>query len=205
MPPSTGPVTKAAHQPVYLRSYKLPAPKPTAAAKVAQALGELGISHTRLVMPTRDNCAQLESLLEATAALVEIKKVVDKVEQDIRVLKMRLANRDSEGAEDGVGTGDAAPTPMDVDEGNDGEGEDDGRAQSVVSTRSTRSGRSRKQVCDLVVSSDSRSSVPSVAAFNVDIVGRYLSNRRHQEAKALQGLNSRIIHSIVAYVICMYA
>ncbi|KAI0938219.1 hypothetical protein AcV7_003466 [Taiwanofungus camphoratus] len=145
VPPSTGPVTKAAHQPVYLRSYKLPAPKPTAAAKVAQALGELGISHTRLVMPTRDNCAQLESLLEATAALVEIKKVVDKVEQDIRVLKMRLANRDSEGAEDGVGTGDAAPTPMDVDEGNDGEGEDDGRAQSVVSTRSTRSGRSRKQ------------------------------------------------------------
>lgn len=106
-------------------------------------LGEIGISHGRLVMPTRDNCVQLESLLEAATALVETKKVVDKVEQDIRVLKARLGKRESEGAEDSFGTGEAAPTPMDVDEV---EAEADGRAQSVVSTRSARSVRSRKQV-----------------------------------------------------------
>lgn len=109
-------------------------------------------------MPTRENCAQLESLLDATSALVETKKVVDKVEQDIRVLNTRLGRRISEPAEaDGDGDGEAdadgetntgtgtaaAPTPMNVDDGGDGEG-DNGRAQSVVSTRS---GRSRKQVC----------------------------------------------------------
>ncbi|KAF9821192.1 hypothetical protein IEO21_00800 [Rhodonia placenta] len=142
VPPTTTSTTKASHQAAYLRSYKLPQPKITSAAKVAQVLGEIGISHGRLVMPTRDNCVQLESLLEAATALVETKKVVDKVEQDIRVLKARLGKRESEGAEDSFGTGEAAPTPMDVDEV---EAEADGRAQSVVSTRSARSVRSRKQ------------------------------------------------------------
>ncbi|EMD41063.1 hypothetical protein CERSUDRAFT_80713 [Gelatoporia subvermispora B] len=151
VPATTSSSTKIAHQPVYLRSYKLPAPKMTAAPKIAQVLGELGISHTRLVMPTRDNCAQLESLLEAASALVETKKLVDKVDQDIRTLTARLSNRQSEDA-DGEGTGDAAPTPMDVDEANDpdadadAEGEVDGRAQSVVSTRSARSTRGRRSV-----------------------------------------------------------
>ncbi|KAL6309729.1 hypothetical protein BKA93DRAFT_723410 [Sparassis latifolia] len=142
VPPTNGPSTKAAHQPVYLRSYKLPAPKITAAPKVAQVFAELGISHTRLVMPTRENCQQLESLIEAATALVETKKVVDKVDQDIRVMKARLANRQSEGADEEGGGG----TPMDVDEneGAEAEGEGEDRAQSVVSTRST---RSRKQVC----------------------------------------------------------
>ncbi|OCH94301.1 hypothetical protein OBBRIDRAFT_747979 [Obba rivulosa] len=149
VPATTSSSTKVAHQPVYLRSYKLPTPKMTAAPKVAQVLGELGISHTRLVMPTRENCAQLEFLLEAGAALVETKKSVDKIEQDIRIAKARLDNRQSEDA-DGEGTGDAAPTPMDVDEVNDAdadaEGEVDGRAQSVMSTRSTRSARGRRSV-----------------------------------------------------------
>ena len=139
VPTSTTTSTKAAHTGVYLRSYKLPQPKAPSAAKVAQVLGELGISHTRLVMPTRDNCAQLESLLDAATALVETKKVVDKVEQDIRIMKARLGEQDPGGREDGADTGDAAPTPMDVDDGNDAEGEIDGRAQSIVSTRSTRS------------------------------------------------------------------
>ncbi|KAG6895413.1 hypothetical protein C0992_001375 [Termitomyces sp. T32_za158] len=82
-------------------------------------------------MPTRDNLSQLESLLDATAALIETKRLVDKVEYDIRLLKGRLGMRESQGAEREP-TGDH----MDVDEPNDGEiiGED-GRAQSVVSTR----------------------------------------------------------------------
>lgn len=142
VPTSTTTGTKAAHTGVYLRSYKLPQPKAPSAARVAQVLGELGISHTRLVMPTRDNCAQLENLLDAATALVETKKVVDKVEQDIRIMKARLGEQEP-GGEDGAEMGDGAQTPMDVDDGNDAEGELDGRAQSVVSTRST---RSRKQV-----------------------------------------------------------
>ncbi|KAG6854886.1 hypothetical protein C0991_012076 [Blastosporella zonata] len=135
-PSSSVPVTKAAHQPAYLRSYKLPTPKSALAPKVTAALAELGINHNRLVMPTRDNIMQLESLLEATTALVETKRVADKVEYDIRLLKGRLGMRDSQGAEG------PPPDGMDIDESNDGAemiGED-GRAQSVVSTRS------RKQV-----------------------------------------------------------
>lgn len=129
--------TKAAHQPVYLRSYKLPTPKSALAPKIAQVLGELGVSHTRLVMPTKDNCVRLESLLEATTALVETKRQVDRIEQEIRVAQERLG----QGSAEGDAEGDDADDAMDVDE----QGEDEGRAESVVSTRS---GRARKQVGD---------------------------------------------------------
>lgn len=165
-PPST--TNKAAHIPAHLRSYKLPQPKITAAPRIAQVLGELGVTYTRLVMPTRDNCARLESLIETAGALVETKKVVDKVEQDIKTMKSRLAALRGEGGGEGGGEGDghgdgigedvedaemggeAEPgdspeTPMDVDEVGDADADGDGdeRAPSVVSTRST---RSRKQV-----------------------------------------------------------
>ncbi|KAJ7284008.1 hypothetical protein C8J57DRAFT_1447932 [Mycena rebaudengoi] len=144
------PATKAAHQPAFLRSFKLPFPKATIAPKVTQALAELGLAHTRLVMPTAGNVAALEGLLDAAAALVETKKVVDKVGYDIQVARGRLGMGGAGGdegtgegaAEGGAGDGEG----MDVDDGNDAEGEaegegEDGRAQSVVSTRS---GRSRK-------------------------------------------------------------
>jgi hypothetical protein len=100
-------------------------------------------------MPTRENCQQFESLMDAVGALVETRRVVDKTQHEINVLKARLGIRATEGAEE---TGERDITPMDVDEtgGNgeqDAEGEpDDERAQSVVSTRS---GRSRKHVGDL--------------------------------------------------------
>jgi DNA methyltransferase 1-associated protein 1 len=140
-PPSS--ITKVTHVPVHLRSFKLPAPKATILPKVTQVLTELGINHTRLVIPTRENCARLESLIEASAALIDTKKIVDRVEQDIRVLRVRLG-RQSEGPEEDGKEG----TSMEIDGAAavDGEGEYkvDGRAQSIVSTRS---GRGRKQVC----------------------------------------------------------
>ncbi|KAF8076576.1 hypothetical protein FPV67DRAFT_1471976 [Lyophyllum atratum] len=135
-PPTTVPVTKAAHTPAHLRSYKLPVPKAAVAPKITATLAELGVSHSRLVMPTRDNIMQLEALLDATTTLVETKRVTDKVEYDIRIMKSRLGMRESLGVE-GQPT---VPEAMDVDEGNDG-GEavgEDGRAQSVVSNRSRR-------------------------------------------------------------------
>ncbi|KAJ7929948.1 hypothetical protein B0H13DRAFT_2309998 [Mycena leptocephala] len=134
--------TKAAHQPAYLRSFKLPFPKAAIAPKVTQALAELGVSHTRLVMPTQGNVALLEQLLDATSSLVDTKKIVDKVEFDIQVLKNRLGMQGATKAEETDGGVDA----MDVDDGNDADGDadgdgegDDGRAQSIVSTRSARS------------------------------------------------------------------
>lgn len=146
--PSTGAATKAAHQPAYLRSYKLPTPKPAIAPKITQALAELGISLTRLVMPTRETTASLEGLLEATTALIETKRVVDKVNYDIGVLKNRLGMREqSQSAEAETKTeGGEGMEVDDAQNGADGEGEaegEDGRAQSVMSTRSA---RSRKHV-----------------------------------------------------------
>jgi DNA methyltransferase 1-associated protein 1 len=153
--PST-PATKATHQPVYLRSLKLPQPKASLASKVTLALAELGVQHTRLVMPTRENCARLEKLLDAATQLVETKKIVDKIDQDIKVMKARLGMRvseASEGAANNVGEGSGPMesagageedgedgTPMDVDA--EGEPDDEG-APSVISTRS---GRSRRNV-----------------------------------------------------------
>ena len=139
-PPATT-TTKTTHVPVHLRSFKLPIPKAAIAPKVIQILSEVGISPSRLVMPTRDNCAKSEAVLESTTTLLEVKKVVDKVDQDIRVLRARLGLRESEGVEGDV----EESTSIDVDESKDDggasrEGEVDGRAQSVVS------GRGRKQV-----------------------------------------------------------
>ncbi|KAJ6490413.1 hypothetical protein C8R47DRAFT_469461 [Mycena vitilis] len=140
--PAQSAATKAAHQPAYLRSFKLPFPRAAIAPKVTQVLAELGVSHTRLVMPTQGNVALLEGLLEAASTLVETKKVVDKVEFDIQVLKNRLGMQGAPKTEETEGGIEA----MEVDDGNDadgdadGEGEgEDGRAQSVVSTRSARS------------------------------------------------------------------
>ena len=100
-------------------------------------------------MPTRDNCTALESLLEASTTLVELKKLVDKVEYDIKVLKTRLGNKVGAAAAPGAGAlsteegGEvlppAAAQPTDTADAELA----DGRAQSVVSTRS---GRSRKHV-----------------------------------------------------------
>ncbi|KAJ7577338.1 hypothetical protein C8J56DRAFT_1113331 [Mycena floridula] len=115
-PPTTTPMTKAAHQPAYLCTFKLPVPKAAIAPKFAQSLAELGIIHSRLVMPTRDNSMLLESLLDATVALIETKKAVDKVDFDIGVAKERLGLRNSI----------ERATPMDLNE----HLADDGRAQS---------------------------------------------------------------------------
>jgi DNA methyltransferase 1-associated protein 1 len=131
-----GTTTKATHQAAYLRSFRVSYPKAAVAAKVTQIAGELGITLSRLVVPTRDTLAAYDSLLEAITAVVEAKKVSDRLDQEIRTAKMRLGMRESEAPAD---------MPMDVDEDGQAPPETpgDGRAQSVVSTRS---GRSRKQV-----------------------------------------------------------
>ncbi|KAJ7572487.1 hypothetical protein C8J56DRAFT_989173, partial [Mycena floridula] len=84
-PPATTPATKAAHQPAYLRTFKLPVPKAAIAPKVAQSLAELGVIHSRLN----------HSLLDATVALIETKKAADKVDFDIGVANERLGLRNS--------------------------------------------------------------------------------------------------------------
>jgi hypothetical protein len=93
--------------------------------------------------------------LDVTTTLVEIKKLVDKAEYEIRVAKARLGNRMSEGADTARGKGgengdkdkygdedadadgdrDGDGDAMDVDDAAEVKGEME-RAQSIVSTRS---------------------------------------------------------------------
>lgn len=145
--PSTTTTTKAAHQPAYLRSFKLPTPKAAIAPKVTLALSELGISHSRLVMPTRENVAQFESLLDATTALIETKRLIDKADYDIKVLRNRLGLREKSQSVGDARTKIENDDVMDIDYTQvDGDGDidkgDDRRSQSVVSTKS------RKHVSD---------------------------------------------------------
>ena len=81
------------------------------ATKVAQTLSEYGINSSKLVMPTRENLIHLESLIDVTTSLLECKKNVDRVEQDIRVMKAKILRRDGQ-----IGGGESGGTPMDVDQ-----------------------------------------------------------------------------------------
>jgi len=145
--PSSGIATKAAHQPAYLRTFKIPVMKTAVQQKVQEAVAELGLSSSRLVIPTRENVAQLDATLEAMLALLETKRLVEKAEYDIQVLKKQLGLREQSTA-DGKGTisgmesvhVDYAPKGGDVVGETSGENE---RSQSVLSVRSA---RSRKHV-----------------------------------------------------------
>lgn len=75
------------HQPVHLRSSKMPVPKPNTAIRVTELLTEMAVSTTRLVMPTRTNLEAFEGVLTAAASLVDMKRQVDRVEQEVRTLK----------------------------------------------------------------------------------------------------------------------
>jgi DNA methyltransferase 1-associated protein 1 len=75
------------HQPVCLRSSKLPLPRQNAAHRINEVLSELGISTQRLVMPTRGNIEELDGLLGAAGALVDMKRQVDRVAQEVRTLR----------------------------------------------------------------------------------------------------------------------
>ncbi len=75
------------HVPVYLRSTKLPVPKPNAAIRITELLTELGINTQKLVMPTRTNLEIFERVLVAAGGLVDMKRQVDRVEQEMRTLR----------------------------------------------------------------------------------------------------------------------
>ena len=75
------------HIPVFLRSTKLPVPRQNAAIRITELLTELGISTQALVMPTRANLDEFDGLLQAAGALIDMKRQVDRVEQELRTLK----------------------------------------------------------------------------------------------------------------------
>lgn len=104
--------TKAMHKPVTLRSSLIPIPKAPVLSKINTILTDLGIHPSRLVMPTAANIERMEALQQAAGGLADMKRLLDKVEQDVKNLKTKLRG-ESEAAETdagGAGDGDRAQT-----------------------------------------------------------------------------------------------
>ncbi|KAF8476508.1 hypothetical protein JB92DRAFT_2769952 [Gautieria morchelliformis] len=150
---STAPSTKTAHVPAHLRSTKLPTPKASIAPKVTTLLGELGISPMRLVMPTKDNIQYLEGLLDAAGVLIDTKKSVDRINQEIRTQQKLLGlGGDRDGQVDATGEGGEDESGGEKDE--DAQEEEEGitdamdvdREQSVTVLDFPNEGVSRRQV-----------------------------------------------------------
>ena len=73
---------------ISLRSARIPAPKPSVAQRVATALAELAIS-TKLILPTKENVDRLDALQTALGGLVEMKKMVDRAEGELGMMRKR--------------------------------------------------------------------------------------------------------------------
>lgn len=84
-----GTSTKSSSQPVHFRSSRIPIPKQNLLSKITAIVAENGISISRLVMPTKPNIERMEALQVAAAGLLDMKKNVDRVEQEIRTLKVQ--------------------------------------------------------------------------------------------------------------------
>ncbi|KZT60742.1 hypothetical protein CALCODRAFT_522889 [Calocera cornea HHB12733] len=109
-----GPGTKGGIPSVFMRSTRIPVPKPSVAAYVTQILAELQISPNTLVMPTKGDVEKLDSLLNTAGILVEMKRSVDRLDQELRVLKARQKGESVEDAEmeDGDGKGKAGASRL---------------------------------------------------------------------------------------------
>ncbi|GAA6050472.1 hypothetical protein JCM3770_002613 [Rhodotorula araucariae] len=75
---------------IAVRSSRLPPVKSGIAAKVSAALAETGIS-TQLIMPTKTNLGKLEDLQTALGQMVELKKAVDRIQSEIRLVRKKRA------------------------------------------------------------------------------------------------------------------
>ncbi|KAG8690959.1 swr complex subunit [Ceratobasidium sp. 423] len=85
--PPTNP-TKSGHVAAHARSSRIPTVR--VSSGIHAIIGELGLSHDRLVMPTRANTEKLEGLQQAAMGLVEVKRAHDRTKHELAVLKARL-------------------------------------------------------------------------------------------------------------------
>ncbi|GAA5887666.1 hypothetical protein JCM5296_004452 [Sporobolomyces johnsonii] len=73
---------------VAVRSSRIAPVKSGVAQKVSAALGELSLS-TQLIMPTKTNIGKLDELQQALAQMVEVKKAVDRIQGEMRLVKKK--------------------------------------------------------------------------------------------------------------------
>jgi DNA methyltransferase 1-associated protein 1 len=107
-------------------------------------------------MPTKENIQRLEALLDAAAVLIDTKKAVDRIEQEIRTQNKLLGlGGDDEGQADATGEGEGEDE-ADGEKTGDGQTAEEGgndameverdREQSVAVPDSAAEGASRRQV-----------------------------------------------------------
>lgn len=65
----------------------MPVPKHSAAIRITDLLSEMGISSHRLVMPTRTSLEVFDGVIHAAGGLVDMKRQLDRVEQELRTLR----------------------------------------------------------------------------------------------------------------------
>jgi DNA methyltransferase 1-associated protein 1 len=85
--PPTNP-TKSGHVAAHARSSRIPTVR--VSSGIHSIIAELGLSHDRLVMPTRANIEKLEGLQSAAMGMVEVKRSLDRTKHELAVLKARL-------------------------------------------------------------------------------------------------------------------
>src|SRR5690606_10736586 len=76
---------------VFLRSSKIGNIKGSNQPKVQAALHELAIP-ARLTMYTAKTCAKMDELNQTVSTVIDARKLVDRLEQELRVEKARLDN-----------------------------------------------------------------------------------------------------------------
>ena len=97
--------------------------------KLQEALTELGIPH-KAVMPTAKVCAEYERLIQGVQTLLDVRKVSEKVESEIRVLQAQKRERERREA------GEEPETPAEEIKGELGEDEDeDAKAEAERDVR----------------------------------------------------------------------
>ena len=96
--------------------------------KMTSALQELGIP-ARLTMPTAKVCDEFERLVQSIHSLLEVRKVSEKLEAEIKVARAQIEDQEQKepGNEDQT-----VPDPTDAGDDEDAEGEDDDEAQPHV-------------------------------------------------------------------------
>lgn len=97
--PPTNP-TKSGHVAAHARSSRIPNVRVSSGIHVI--VGELGLSHDRLVMPTRANIEKLEALQSAALGLVEVKRSLDRTKHELAVTKGRLEQLQKGGGDEQV-------------------------------------------------------------------------------------------------------
>lgn len=85
--------------------------------KIASALAELGIP-SRLTMPTAAVCDEFERLVQSIHVLLDVRKVSEKLENEIKVARASL--EENQGTNDGEGAADTEKTELPVDEDDEG-------------------------------------------------------------------------------------